>query len=382
MSHLILENDLTISARDGEWHGLAFVPESVETDAEKAEKERETMIPKLVRENLLFPMIQSEAIMEIDGVRVPLVDENGKGWKIIAADTRNIPPHKGRESHPAPFVPLHVPKQGYVPMENGRFFDIAEKAFSALGLEFRVSTAGTLGNLKRFYFSVSLAEFNAKTPDGHPLKSYLSFLTSHDGTLCPTVRDSHIRPVCANTVGFILAEMENFQITGKHTENGLASLDNLGNLLEIFQRGNAKLETEIFPKLAETRVDLSAMREITAGYFFQSMLQSGTKIPDRVTMTTQAWNATEEITQLARTGNGNGGENLYDLWNGGTDYWSNGNGAGSLKVGLSKRASRSMFGQAAEHKSEFSRYLFDSEKVTQGREIGAKALQNYAMAKA
>lgn len=381
MSHLIKEYDLTLSVSSSEWHGLAIMPQG-ETDEEKRVE-----IIKMTRENITFPIVQGDALARFvrengESETVPLLDETEKGWKIILADCAEMPRHEGREVHPPALVPLHVPKNGYEPLANGRFFDIAEKAFSDLGLKFDVSTAGTLGNLKRFYFSVSMAEFNAKTPDGNKIDSFLSFMTSHDGSLCPTVKDSHIRVVCNNTFTAVMRSLANFELTGKHTAGGLASLDNLGNALELFQNGQKELETEIFPRLRETALDNEAMREIVAGYFFSETIANGGKIPEKVTLTTQAFNATEEIVSLARSGKGNAGETAFDLWNGATDYWSNGSGVGGEKVGLSKRASRSHFGQAAEHKTAFSAYLFNEETVALCRPIGAKALTNYALAKA
>lgn len=363
MSHLILENDLTFSVSSPEWHGKAIVAES-------------EAMPELVRENLCFPIVEGQAVAMIDGDSVPLRDEKtGKGWKIILADCRNLPEHEGREEQPANLVPLHVPKQGYFPLENGRFFEMASDAFDSLGLPFNVSTAGTLGNLKRFYFSVSVEGMELKTPDGNSISSFLNFLSSHDGFLVPTVKDSHIRTVCHNTFSAVMRELANFELKGRHTENGLRNLENLAQAIDAM-RENGKELSETFERLANQESDLPGMREITAGYFFQDTLKSGNRIPDNVTLTKQAENAIEEITTLARIGAGNDGRNLFDLWNGATDYWSNGGGVGSAKVGLAKKASRSNFGQAAEHKTAFSRYLFDGEAVEAGRKVGAMAIAN------
>ena len=372
MSHLIQEHDLTFSVQGAEWHGLAVIPEG-ETDAEKfAEMER------LARENL-FPEIRMsrDFVANFDGESVSASE---MGAVMIAADCRNLPVHPKREKHPRSFVALSTPKEGYEILSNQAFFEIAKDAFDSLGVPFNVSTAGTLGNLSRFYFSVDLTDFKIRVPDGHALKSFLSFLTSHNGSIRATVRDSHIRPVCANTVGMIMRELANFELSGKHTAGGLASFDNLAKALELFGKGVESISCD-FERLANIPTDYQNSREIAAGYAFADLIAGKKRIPDNVTISTQAFNASEEIAQLARTGKGNDGSSLYSLFNGATDYWTNGNGAGSMKVGISKRVSRANFGQAAEHKSAFHRYLADDSTREMGREIGAKALKNYAMAK-
>lgn len=378
MSHLIQEYDLTFSVSSPEWHGLAVIPDGA-TDSEKFGK-----MPQLIRENLCPPVLPSFSLLanylRANGETVSQ-DSETSGDIQVAADCFDLPNHSSRAKHPNGMVTLGVHKDGYHIFQNERFLEIAENAFDSLGVPMTIATAGTLGNMKRFYFSVLMDEFQIVAPDGHSIKSYLAFLTSHDGVWTPTIKDSHTKPVCANTVGAITRELANFVLTGKHTTNGLASLDNLGPAIEAFAQGTKTISAE-YEKLANIPTDYQTSREIAAGYAFADLIASKKRIPDNVTMTTQAFNTAEEITQLSRTGKGNDGSSLYSLYNGATDFWSNGNGAGSMKVGISKRVSRSHFGQAAEHKSAFHRYLVDEETREQGREIGAKALKNYALAKA
>lgn len=378
MSHLILEHDLTFSIASGEWHGLAIVPDG-ETEAEKAEK-----MPRLIRENLCPPVLPSRKLLA-EYVRangaIVTQDSETSGDIQIAADCFDLPTHPGREKHPSGMVALGVHKDGYQIFQNEKFLEIFQNAFDKIGLKMKIATAGTLGNLKRFYFSVLMDEFQITVPDGHKIKSYLCALTSHDGVWTPTIRDSHTKPVCNNTASRIMAEMENFVLAGKHTVNGLASLDNLPQALEAFEKGTKTISAD-YERLANIPTDYQASREIAAGYAFSDLIASGKRIPENVTISTQAFNTAEEIAQLARTGAGNDGSSLYSLYNGATDFWSNGNGAGSMKVGISKRVSRSHFGQAAEHKAAFHRYLADDTTRETGREIGAKALVNYALAKA
>jgi len=365
MAHQIEEYDVTFSTTGTEWHGLAQV-----IAAEEMKEKIET--------NLFFPIVESPAIAVIEGETVPLVDEDGNGWKVILADCRELPACEGREKQPPSFVPLHTPKQGYNPLENGAFFDALGSALDKLGIPLKLSTAGTLGNLAYFYFSLEIEGLKLTGGRGEEILPYLSGVTSHNGAMLPSFKDSFTRPVCMNTVQRLLNEVSSLDVSGKHTENGLLSLFGMEQAIEAFFTGTAKLEKEIFPAMQSRGVSPFEMREITAGYFMLPALESGKRLADNVRLSTQAYNATEGIVSLARHGAGNGGETLYDLFNGATDYWSNGAGVGSEKVGIARKAYTSNFGGAAKHKSDFSAYLMgDAETLAKGREVGAKVLANH-----
>jgi len=368
MAHQIEEYDVTFDNTGTQWHGLATVI--------KGAKE----MLKAVKTFLSFPIIKADAELTIEGTKVPLKDSDGKGWQVILADCRNMPTHPARKVHPPAFVPLHVPKQGYNPMENMAFMECLERAFDKLGLPFILATAGTLDNLGQFFFSLEIEGLKLKGGRGEELKPYLSGITSHTGLYLPTFMDSITRPVCANTVRGVMSEMSNFQIVGKHTVNGLEEIQNMESAIAAFFAGTKALQKTL-KTLQNEGLDSLGMREVMAGYFLQPALERDAKINlDRLKMSTQSQNAMEGVVELARIGKGNGGETVYDLWNGATDYWSNGAGAGGEQVGLSKRAYRSNFGSAATHKTAISAYLFDADKRNAGRELGRKVLSNVMMA--
>jgi hypothetical protein len=376
MSHLIQELDLTFSVRSSEWHGLAIMPEGND------ENERFIKMPELVREHLCFPLIEADyvAIDRTNGNQLTLDhdenDETRARWKLILADLSACPVHPGRERHPKGLVQVHSPKQSYFPLENGKYFELAENAFSSLGLPFKVSTAGTLGNLSRFYFCVSgesILEF--KTPDGHKVEVFFSFYSDHTGALRPMIRLTVTRIVCANTWALSLGEQTDFEFCGKHTEGGIAKLEEFPRFLEKFITGQ-KTVSDSWEKLANQSVTLEESREIVAGFFFSELVAEKAKIPATVKLSKQAENATESIILSARHGQGNSGQSRWDLLQGATDYWSNGNGIGSASVGLRKRVSMSHFGAASDHKRNFAKYIANDALVTDCKAIGKLALAN------
>lgn len=369
MSDLIKEYDITGSIQSAEWHGKAIVPEG-----ETVEEKRDNLI-RFGKENCCFPIVEGDAIVQIGEEQVSLKDENGKGWKVILADCTALPEHDGREIHPPSFVPLHTPKQGYESLENLIPFELIESAFDRIGVPFALSTVGTLGNLTKFYFSVEI-DGSITDPRGHKIQPYLNFMTSHDGTMLITLKDGFTRIVCHNTFQSALKEMSGFEVTGKHTANGIRDFsESVETAISALHTGCKRLEEEVYPAMQEETLSLEDMRATVAGYFLQPAIESGKSL-DSVKLTTQARNATEGVVSLARNGAGNGGETLYDVLNGATDYWSNGDGLGSEKVGLAKRAARSHFGSAAKHKTQFGHYAMDVEKVRETLPIARKVLAN------
>jgi hypothetical protein len=362
MAHQIEEYDVTFSVSSPEWHGMAQVREASEMKEE-------------MQKHLFFPIIESPAVVTVDGETVELKDEEGKGWKVVLADCRNLPDCEGREKTPPRFVPLHVPKQGYNPLENGQFFEALENALDKCGVNYSISTAGTLGNMALFYFSLQIDNLTVKGGRGEELKPYLSGTTSHNGSLVPRFKDSWIRPVCRNTVDALNRETSALDVIGKHTANGLSSIENMAQIVESFFTGVEKLEKEIFPRLQSQGITSQEMRDISAGYFCLPALESKASI-EKFTLSTQARNAVEGIASLARHGQGNAGETLYDLFNGATDYWSNGAGVGSEKVSMQKKVYKARFGAAADHKTAFADYLFNPDKVEEGKRVGSLVLTN------
>ena len=367
-----MPEDLTFAVNGSQWHGLAKSPLAA---SDATEEEKIAAMPAAIRENLDFEIVEGGITGTIAGVENPQID-GIDNHKLIIADCRSLPIHEGREKHPADFVYLGKPTDGYAPLSIGRALDILIAAFLSLGVDLKIVTAGTLGKLTRFYITCDLSHIaSIKTPDGHQILPNLSFLSSHDGSLLWHVLDSLIRIVCNNTLQATLRGMSGFRCAGKHSANGLASLDNLGAMLELYINGCEQFSNDL-ETLANRSVDLESSREIVAGYFFTDAIKTGNRIPDGVKLTPQAARTTEGIVMLARHGNGNLGETQMDILNGATDYWSNGEGTGSASVGLRKRVSMSQFGAASQHKTAFTNYLLDAELVGTARKVAKTAMVN------
>lgn len=359
MSHQIEEYDVTFSTSSPEWHGLAIV---------KTAKEMIGAIRKL-----FLPIVEGEATLTVEGKTIPLMNENGKGWKVIAADCRELEEIDGRAVHPPAFVPLHTPRQSYAPIPNQRVFEAIDKAFDLAGINYELATCGTLGNLSRFYLSIAVEGLGIKCPRGFEIQSYLTAVTAHNGSHDFRVMDSHVKPVCANTVGAIMRNHGDVNFKIRHTANCEIEIQELEKTLADFFQGHADL-TAAMASLESAPMSRDEMLATAAGYFALPLV-SDKRTAEQVAkmkLSPQSRNAVEGIADLAKSGKGNSGKTAYDLFNGATDYWSNGAGVGSEKVSMQKKAYRSHFGSAHAHKRDFSSYLFDDERRESGKALGAQ----------
>ena len=95
---------------------------------------------------------------------------------------------------------------------------------------------------------------------------------------------------------------------------------------------------------------------------------------------TRSYNAATEIATLFSRGMGNRGENLYDLVNGATEYWTSGAGVGKATASLGSRVYRSSMGSAADHKAAFVAMMADESDRMTAYKMGKAALDAYAKA--
>lgn len=361
---MIQEYDYTLSVRCPEWHGKA----NVRTRDEMLREIRENILPVHYVELTLQGVAESGEI-------VLFPDK-----KLVCADSSTLPVIGAREVHPPALVPLATPGNVFTALQNSEFFDSVFSAFERLGLPFesKLETAGSLCNLAKFYFSVGITDLDFVGPDGQAIEGFLNFLNAANGENCAAMILEQFRVVCHNTYMATLNGNGAVKLFGKHTKNGIPDfLDSIGRGIEALAIENKRLSGTVFPQLAETTVSRDRALAIVDGYSFSRAIKDGERLSDSVEITARAEKASEEIVSLAWTGAGNRGGDLYQLFQGATDYWTNGSGVGSERVGLTKRISRARWGSAASHKADFLDYL--SSDFSEAEKVGKLARTNRAL---
>ncbi len=342
MSHGIIKPiDKVISTKGAEWHGLAdVVPTIGRTEAEP----------------LFFDIRSGKVLIDIDGAQVPMPNH-----KPLVADFRACRPDLvGTENE---FVPLHIPKNSYREIKNSEVWGAMEESIK--DIDATVTCIGTLEAGKKFFISLDLSgetEFNAA---GDKFLAHLNFITSHDGTLGVRAYDSTVRIVCMNTLRWSLNAAGDVGFNVYHTAGADTAMKNLGALVAEVLSGRAQFRDSM-EFLNTVACSAEEARLVTLGYLSQ-LNTEGAKL------STRTKNAAEEIATLFSRGAGNKGKTLYDLLNGATEYWTNGDGTGK-KADSATKAYKANFGSAADHKSAFCNLLLSgADVIAETREKGRKA---------
>ena len=347
MSHCIeLPVDKVLSIEGTEWHGIAEHVEVI------GEEEISPLCPDIH---------ESPALVTIDQQNIQL-----DNYKVLVADYRNCRTDLDEADQ---LVPLHIPKAGYKVIPNREVWDCMIKALKDFGAI--VTSAGTLERGKKFFISVSLEGENEMKINGDKFLAYLNFCTSHDGTIAMNVFDSLIRIVCMNTLQASREAAGNVGFKVYHTKNASLGMSNLGDLLNAILMGRAQLK-EVMEYMAKVTLSNEEAIAMAAGYF---CISTG-----KEEIATRSYNAATEIATLFSRGMGNRGENLYDLVNGATEYWTSGNGVGKATASLGSRVYRSSMGSAADHKAAFVAMMADESDRMTAYKMGKSALDAYAKA--
>jgi hypothetical protein len=341
--------DRVYSVEGAEWHGLALQKEQIDDETFDT-------LSHEIKEVELNPIIEG----------VPVAFPN---HKLLVADVSKSRPDIAPEDR---FVPLHIPKAKYGVIDNRAVIDCMKKSFSDLGV--KITTAGTLDTLKKFFVSVDIGD-SEQIINKDQFKCYVNFVTSHDGTMAMDAYDSVIRIVCMNTLNASRNAAGEAGFKVYHTKNAQLAMNGLSDLFNAILKGRANLR-EVMEYLETHKCDPNDALAMAAGYFCTDI--------GAEELTLRTYNSATNIANLFSRGLGNKGETLYDLVNGATEYWTSGSGVGRIdpKTGKqnatpAQKAYRSQFGGAALHKEKFVAMLANDHRRAEALEIGRKAVTDY-----
>lgn len=355
MAHQIERIDTTFSVYGGEWHGKA------NQVAEINEETVKRIIDFPIEEKVLLTAERDEetglyipdSIMEVEGSKVVIANLSGRD-DLLVSDRRSWP--------------LHTPRDSYRIITNREIWDCMVKAINGID-GVRIVTAGTLDWCKKFYISLELnGGESLKTASGDKFQFVLNMLTSHDGFIPVLWMDSGTRTVCMNTFRHNTAyEGGAMKVRIPHTKNAGIAMDNMATYLNTVLEGRLKV-IDSMNHLENIKMESPSQAAYVAAGFFTS--------PDSDEMSTRSYNRSIEIRDLAVTGKGNHGRTRADMFNGFTEYFTHGHGAGGEKADKAKRWSVSTFGAAAEHKEGFLNLLLNDSDYSEALERGEKLFKD------
>ena len=232
----------------------------------------------------------------------------------------------------------------YIPIKNNQFLDIIKDAVKGNG--FTVSSIGSVCERAKIFCSVKLAEMEEFTIGNRTFKNYLNFLSSHDGSSPFYVNTSNICTVCNNTFTANMlqdTEGDNLSIKVKHTKNSTTRLENLAEIVDAAIGVAAQFKAAM-EKFTEIEVNKTQAERIYTGFI----------VPSKELVSTRAKNSVNRMVELFQTGAGNKGENLSDVFNGLTDFYTHESAGGK---DIQKQYISSEFGSAMSKKQEFFQAL-------------------------
>ena len=283
--------------------------------------------------------INNNFLTSWDVESVPLYINNGKPTKL---------PYSIFRCTDDKSITIGEPFAGtYIPIKNSQFLEIIRDVIAGNG--FTVSSIGSVCKRSKIFASVKLAEMEEFTVGNRTFKNYLNFLSSHDGSTPFYVNTSNICTVCNNTFTANLQEKQNgdnLSIKIKHTKNSVSKLDNIADIVD-----------SAIGVAAEFKAAMETWEEIPVNAETAKRIYTGFVVPkSQEVSSTRSKNNISRMVELFHSGKGNKGENLSDVFNGLTDFYTH-ESAGDNRV---KQYVSSEFADAMYKKQEFFSALSDN----------------------
>jgi len=346
--------DVVFSVEGPEWHNLADVRDVI------GQEEKDTVS---------FGISCWDGSIEHEGRHISFKEG---GWKLVIGNFS----HRADIPFENQMIPLFVPRQSYEVMENAEVISALEKAME--GIDYEITSMGTLFGGKRFFICVKLAESKELLlKNGEKLLPYLTFITSHDGSLALEAYDTIIRTVCNNTLEWSRQAAGSVGFKVYHTKGAATRMIGMAELINEILTGRDKF-IKVMNELMDIPCTKTRAEDLVLGFF---ALQDVRKSRDNeenpkmdLLLSTRRKNMVAEIVRLAWAGRGNTGGTLWALLNGATEFWGDGDGTGKKggKRDTGKKLYSAYFGRGMEYKRDFTAYLMNKEDMEKGVKLQAK----------
>ena len=357
MSHLIIKPFDTVYTPSGQfaetWHGLqTCLDEPIALDGSNAPNVFERIVTVGVRPDIDSPLAD---------VPEEYADEIG----VCLEDYKLLMANLTAQGHG--FLPLHIPKAGYVIHQHRLLFDSMVSACKeVLGNAFEIATLGTLGAYSQFFVSIAVKGEEAMTIGKDDVyRLFFNLNSSHNSLIASNFLLSFIRMVCMNTVQASItdADRNGTRAVIRHTKNSK-------NLItpEVFAanlrawRTTVANHKEALEAAKAVPMDVDGFKAFAAGVFTHENSDK---------LSAVSFNRVEELASLFVRGRGNSGESLYDAINAFTEFFTSGSGVGSANVSQAKRVASANFGRGNEWKLEAIRIASDEEELAKTCQRGA-----------
>jgi hypothetical protein len=230
-------------------------------------------------------------------------------------------------------------------ISNEMMLDMIGDALS--GTQHEIVSLGTVCDRAKAFVSIKLSDDIVAA--GRLTKNVLNIMWGHGGLMSVIGNSGLTVVVCQNTLNVALSEKGDFRFTIKHTK---FAADRLGGMSEAIDRhcGVVAEFQHAMDSMEAIDCEEETARAITAGILTPSTFERDTKV------STRTINMVDKVVSLYRTGAGNKGKTMADLFNGATDYFTHESSGGEDPW---KQFVSSEFGSAADSKRQWFNTLSD-----------------------
>lgn len=250
---------------------------------------------------------------------------------------------------------MQYANEGYQFFQDSLLREMVWNAFDSAGVHPRLVYDGTLGGGKVSFMRFRIDSEADSMVEGRKFQSQFTVVDPKDsasyngGSIC--FFDHHTDTVCFNTIAIAVGQSRNFKASFKHTRNASIKLDAVMQELEAIYETREAFFNRL-RHMAEVPVTPQQAERILA-YF------EGKDRKDK-DLSVQSANKVVAQRRLFKSGTGNKGETLLDLYNGVTEFYSKGPGSGKT-TGPGQKWGSSEFGSAMSKKQEFLSILTDKD---------------------
>lgn len=325
MSHKIGEYDRQEGIKQA-WHGLTHVRETIEVD--------------------------NNWLTKWDVSKKPMFNPDGtlSEWTRVTCSDNNL------------YIGKPVHQDTYSLITNRQFLDIVNDALlSVKGA--KIDSVGSVCDRGRVFVSVSIPDLPEFRAAGREFRAYLNFINSHDQSSPFAVNASNVCVVCDNTFRYNLRDTNNkvFRAVVKHTKNANDKLHDIDQMIEAYVGTQVR-----FKHLMNTLEDRPVSPSMARNFF------TGLHSPVIAEPSTQLLNKVDELQSLFRSGRGNRGQTLADVFSAVTDYYTH---QSSRSSNPWKQIESSEYGYGATMKTNAMEALTDNDEYTKTLYRGQRILE-------
>jgi hypothetical protein len=237
--------------------------------------------------------------------------------------------------------------KGYKMYDNGRMFEMVQESIK--GTRHKIVSIGTICNRSKCFASIRLDGASTFKAGGRETENVLNILWGHGGAFSIQARSGMTVVVCANTFAMAMGQGRDFTFKLKHTGNADAKLANMAQAIDAHYGVVSEFRAAM-DSFADTTCTKGQAERILAGFLVRDT--------DETEVSTRTQNQLETLNTLFARGKGNRGENMCDLFNAVTDYYTHESSGGD---DVWRQVESSEFGMGQTRKGEMYSLLRGSD---------------------